>query len=132
LDPALCTPHRKTMISPRIIMNQTLRLAAVMLSAAENGRVYRLIYGSQLAFIRQLNSLGAVTMDAARQFFISRRDSTVTSPQYNFEAWLSWLKGQTLIDITGIGEHAQISLTPTARHFLSWMVAQGASDEKAL
>lgn len=97
-----------------------------LLHAAE--RLYRLIFGSQIAVLNHLNLSGSATEEQIQEFYnrASLRFPGLYS-KYSFKEYLGFLKSQSLI---ATEDNANYTITLAGKMFLQWMVANGISDAK--
>jgi hypothetical protein len=102
-------------------------LAAYQLYHAAE-RLYRLIFGSQLSALKEMNLLGPMNRDKLREFYDA---AAANFPQiydkYPFEAYLGFLRTNRLITSN---DDINFAITNLGREFLQWMVAEGIADTK--
>lgn len=96
-----------------------VRLLAQSQLEAAFERIYNLIFGSQIAGLRELNTRGRVTGNEAREFFKGVKSRFADFYKgYSFEAWLGFLvsnglvvRDQDILQITDLGRDFLIYLT---------------------
>lgn len=91
------------------------------------GRIYNLIFGSQISLLNHLNSSHIETIDSIKFFY----DNAVTKyphlKNYPYENYLSFLQEQGLINIS---DKNKITITSIGRDFLKYLIDMGLSDLK--
>lgn len=109
-----------------------IRLASAQALTAEYERVYRLSYGSQLRFLKQLNVSGRTTLAYAMQFFATHSAPDFEDATYTFEPWLNFLTRSLFVNELNEAGATFLELTARGRGFLTWMIAHRASEDKPL
>lgn len=130
LDSAVRELIEKEPLNPEQKYAWAIRLAANFANTANNERIYRLAYGSQLKLLRQLNLVISMPLTLARDFFEQEKDRSVTLLNYNFEAWIGFLREMQVASIIEVSGDRHVQLTAKGRNFLLWMVQQRAVEEK--
>lgn len=93
-------------------------------------RAYSIVWGSQLAILQHVNTLGetGASMESLKPFYLQ---AAATYPQiyqkYAFEAYMGFLASQMLVEIKK--DHAFITLV--GREFLRWLIGEGRTLYKA-
>lgn len=108
-----------------------IRLAAMFQMLARHEQHYRWIFGSQIAFLKQLNQLVRLTKAQAQAFWKEHAISPQPVPTYTFDNWLAFLTAED-VAVDGEGDEAVLTMTPVGKAFLVWMVQQSAPDAKPL
>jgi hypothetical protein len=96
------------------------------LAAAE--KIYRLIFGSQIALLKALNSATKTDSEMRPFYERAKKKHPKFYGDYPYENWRGFLLGQMLIahdealDVYGINGNG--------RSFLGWITSQGLSEEK--
>lgn len=108
-----------------------VRMAAVQAMLARHEQHYRIIYGSQLAFLRHLNVAIVAPVQNARYFFDTFGTKPPPIPTYTYENWLSFLINTFDIEkyVAPDGQE-MFRLTPTGKAFLMWATEQSVPDQK--
>lgn len=87
-------------------------------------RVYSVIWGSQLAILQHLNTLGnaGAQLESLRPFY---QQASVSYPPlydgYPFESYMAFLTSHMLIEIKG----GSVFITLVGREFLKWLIDEG-------
>lgn len=115
-------------LTPEQRLAWAIRLASIQAMLARHERNYRVIYGSQIAFLKQLNLVETMSVRDAEAFFLAHRAPLVDSPTYTFEAWLRFLRAQEDVHVDDAA--GTVEITPAGRAFLIWMAANSASEFK--
>lgn len=104
------------------------RMYAVVSVERNHERAYRLILGSQLSLLQELNSRGVVPGAVARDNYnsVSQRFPEIYS-NFSFENWIGFLTGTGFVQDQG----ETIGITPLAREFLVYLTANGIPLSKA-
>jgi hypothetical protein len=106
-----------------------IRNLAFNQAIASAERLYRLIFGSQIALLKALNVGTPKTEDEVRQFFErAKRKAPKFYGDYQYETWRDFLLGQAAI--ARDAETGLYGITQNGREFLSWMVGQGIAEDK--
>jgi hypothetical protein len=119
-------------LSPEQRYHWAVRVAASQAMLARHEQHYRLIFGSQIAFLKYVNVAGFVSIADAQRFFDEYKAKDLNNPLYHFQNWLNFMMGAGN-DLEGfVSENAveQVRLTPTGRAFLLWLAAQAAPENK--
>ena len=96
---------------------------------AYSERIYRLIFGSQIAALKFLHENGRRPEVDIRNFFsdAAHRYSDFYGT-YPFEKWVGFMEGQSLI-IRSRNE-ATVEITKSGRGFLIWMTLEAVSEDR--
>jgi hypothetical protein len=102
-------------------------LAATQLFLAAE-RLYRIIFGSQIAVLKHLNLYGPANRVIIQKFYDEAKEKfpQVYNP-YPFESYVNFMKSQNLV-ITP--DDINYSITILGKEFLQWMVVEGRPEEK--
>jgi hypothetical protein len=93
-------------------------------------RIYRMIFGSQIALLKFLNTSGSASRVQLSQYYeVVKTQFPDAYNNYSFEQYLQFLLTQGLI-ATQDNEHYVI--TTGGKEFLRWMIEVGASENKSL
>lgn len=87
---------------------------------------YRLIFGSQIAFLNHLNLFGSQDFASVKSFFDLHGESPAPIPAYNFENWLGFMLSNRDIVLAD----GRYTLTPLGKRFLVWMKEAGVVEQK--
>ncbi|MDE1895804.1 MAG: hypothetical protein KGH91_01885 [Rhodospirillales bacterium] len=88
---------------------------------------YRKAFGSQLLFLRELNSTGAIPIEIARDYFEKQTKSFVQFyKEYGFDGWLTFLIRNGLISHL----HGKVEITPIGNDFVQYLVSQHLPEAK--
>jgi hypothetical protein len=92
--------------------------------------IYRTIFGSQIALLRQLNLTSAKTPADVKSYYyeIAKAQFPALYADYSFEQWVGYLTSWKLIAVTDGG---RFSITEGGREFLKWMTDARATEDKA-
>jgi len=91
--------------------------------------VYRLIFGSQIIFLKRLNTVSGISEADATEFYAAVvQQHPDTFPPEEPERYFSFLFKQGLAVI----EESQYSITDFGREFLAWLVQGGVDEFKTL
>jgi hypothetical protein len=92
-------------------------------------RLYRLIFGSQIAVLKSMNLRGPLDRNQLRSFYdTAAAIYPLVYDKYPFEAYINFLKTNNLIVTT---DDTRYSITHLGKDFLQWMVVESVSDAKA-
>ena len=117
----------KTDIKPEEREPFLLRVLAQSQLEATFERVYGLIFGSQIAGLRGLNTRGRVTVDGAREFFKGVESLYADFYKaYGFEGWLGFLINNGLVTRNG----DILEITDLGRDFLMYLTARRLPENK--
>ena len=106
------------------ILVRHLAIAQLFLYAEQ---VYRTIFGSQIALLKQLNIALSLTRDKLESFYETAKDQfPVVYATYSFDQYLHYLQSWNLIS-TDDNKHYVI--TDEGKAFLQWIVLVGAIDK---
>jgi len=101
---------------------------AVQQAVASAERIYRTIFGSQIAVLRILNSRGTATSGDLEEIYAAARSRFPTLyARYPFQQWLGYFLSQGLLSATG---NEQFTLTIDGKEFLKWMTDVAVTEEK--
>lgn len=105
----------------------TKHLAAMQLVFLAE-RAYRLIFGSQIALLKGLNTAGSAPEDKLRQYYEGVK---TIHPQfyatYPFESYMGFLVSQGLINKNQDGQYF---VTDVGKEFLKWLTDAAVSENK--
>jgi hypothetical protein len=129
--------HFRSMLDQNVgdDIQKKLAWAIRLRSASEANRIhetnYRLMFGSQLKVLRDLNVQIRARLRSFEPLFLSAKSDPITSPFHadrSFEQWMQFLIdiGYVQYVITSVPE--EIELTPFGRNFLVWMASWRASE----
>jgi len=106
-----------------------LTIAADSIAATVYEYTYRVIYGSQLAAVRDLNSSGTVDKDKLKSYFDTAKSLYPAMYETdNFERWLQWLIKAAYLVEERDGDSVQIS--EMGRDFLQFVITRGYAFNK--
>lgn len=88
--------------------------------------VYRVIFGSQIAFLRILHPATRLPRSAAFEAFHSRAMEIPDMAVYGFDNWLAFLRGNGLVNVEG----EAIEITNLGRDFIVYMAKNALPDSK--
>lgn len=88
---------------------------------------YRLIFGSQIAFLKRLHLFGPQPVDSVKEFYEANGAIPPPIPTYTFENWFGWLIESKDVAV----EVDQVFITPLGKRFLQWMTEAAVVDQKA-
>jgi hypothetical protein len=92
---------------------------------------YRLITGSQLNLLLQLNTgLPFKLSDARGIYDNAKTNHPVLYTNFSFEDWINWPKNVGLIQFAEMRPTALVTITPAGRDFLLYLVANGLTGDK--
>jgi hypothetical protein len=116
-----------TAVSAEERVDRLVRLLAESRLEAEFERIYRVIYGSQIAGLRILNMERRVSIEDARKRF---EPIAAAYPEayrdYGFDGWLGFLINTGLVERKG----DMLELSPLGRDFLLFLTARGMREDK--
>lgn len=108
-------------------VNRLIRLLAEARLTAEFERIYRVIYGSQIAGLNALNSEGRVLLEDARRRF---EPVALAHPDLykdgGFDRWLGFLLHTGLVT----RRDEAVELTPLGRDFLVFLTQRGYREDR--
>lgn len=109
-----------------------IRIAGTWWLAARHEVHYRLIYGSQIRFLKYLNLVQKIRYADARNFF-EIDAGPKEDPRITFEAWLGFLMDADDVVVTGDSpDDKTVTIQPLGRAFLAWMVSVAVVELKPL
>jgi len=102
--------------------------ATQALHAAE--RVYRTIFGSQIALLKNMNSTpGAIRREVLQAVYDAAKSRFPDLyASYSFQEWLNYLLTNGLVHTE---DQLQFSITVDGKEFLKWMTDASVSEDKA-
>lgn len=80
--------------------------------------IYNRIFGSQIAGLKQLDTLGPVTIDQARDFFNNSAKQFPALERYGFDSWLGFMLNNELV----VREGDNLKITVYGHDFLMYLV----------
>jgi hypothetical protein len=91
-------------------------------------RLYRIIFGSQIAVLKHLNLYGPANRVIIQKFYDEAKEKfpQVYNP-YPFESYVKFMKSQNLVNTP---DDINYSITILGKEFLLWMVVEGRPEEK--
>jgi len=91
-------------------------------------QVYRIIFGSQIALLKQLNIALSLTRDQLESFYgTAKAQFPLLYDTYSFEQYLHYLQAFNLISTQ---DNKQYFITDEGKAFLQWIVSVGAPESK--
>lgn len=115
-------------------MAWALRIAVAAQVESGHEQTYRLIFGSQISALKQLNTLGPLTLRQAREIFniTAIRNYPETFKDDDFAAWGGYLikRGLVLLEPGEPTDDTKAFLTPLGKDFLHFLVGRGLPDYK--
>jgi len=92
-------------------------------------RLYRLIFGSQIALLKFLNSCGPKSDDEIRAYYNkAKKKYPKFYADYSYESWRKFLLDQVVL--VHDQEKNIYRINGQGREFLTWIVNQGLAEEK--
>jgi hypothetical protein len=93
---------------------------------------YRIIFGSQIFFLKTLNQNAKVERDKAEKIFETARQAHQDLYRnFDFNNWISFLIQAMFIEVQQTSEDGEFfNLTGMGRNFLVWMTNQGVIENK--
>jgi hypothetical protein len=118
---------RRSDVAPDKRLDFVLRLLAQAQIEATFERIYRLIFGSQISGLRELNARRQVTLAEAKQFYdgVAKQYPQVY-PKYSFEEWLGFLRSQGLVS----ANDGKVIMTDMADDFLLYLITRHLPENK--
>ena len=101
-----------------------IRTVAAVAIAIDFDRAYAWIWGSQIAALQALNTVGAngFAVELLRPWYEQAKAQEPARYQgYSFEQWLGFLGGQSLVKVAG----TSVSISLEGREFLQYLIRQG-------
>jgi predicted transcriptional regulator len=93
-------------------------------------QVYRTIFGSQIALLKQLNIALSITRDQIESFYeMAKAQFPVVYATYSFEQYIHYLQSWNLVSTQ---DNKQYAITDEGKAFLQWIVLVGAVENKLL
>ena len=115
-------------------MAWALRIAVVAQVERDHEQTYRLIFGSQIAALKELNVRGALTLDQAREVYAltAMKNHPDTFKPETFEDWGQFLINRGLVIVTPqpATEETRAILTHLGRDFLLFVTGRGLTEYK--
>ena len=107
------------------VLVRHLALTQLFLNAEQ---IYRTIFGSQIALLKQLNIAGSMTRDKLQSFYdTAKAQFPLLYDTYSFEQYLHYLQAFNLIYTQ---DSKQYVITDEGKAFLQWIVTVGAIEIK--
>jgi hypothetical protein len=92
-------------------------------------KIYRVIYGSQILFLDQINSFSSVNNDIAlKEYNKAKEYYSESYKTINFEHWISFLIKRGLCEYEG----STLKITELGTEFLAYLIQNGISKTKIL
>lgn len=111
-----------------------LRIAVAAQVESGHEQTYRLIFGSQIAALKQLNTIGPLTIRQAREVYslTAVRNYPETFKDDDFAAWGGYLinRGLVALEHQEPTDDTKAFLTPLGKDFLHFIVGRGLPDYK--
>lgn len=115
-------------------MAWALRIAVAAQVERDHEQTYRLIFGSQIAALKQLNTLGPLTIRQAREVYslTAVRNYPETFKDEDFAAWGGYLinRGLVVLEHDEPTDDSKVALTHLGKDFLHFLVGRGLPDYK--
>lgn len=115
-------------------MAWALRLTVMAQVERDHEQTYRLIFGSQIAALKELNVRGALTLDQAREVYTltAMKNYPETFKPETFEDWGQFLIGRNLVVVAPqpATEETRAILTHLGRDFLLFVTGRGLTEYK--
>lgn len=115
-------------------MAWALRIAVAAQVERDHEQTYRLIFGSQIAALKQLNTLGPLTIRQAREVYslTAVRNYPETFKDDDFAAWGGYLinRGLVVLEHEEPTDDSKVALTHLGKDFLHFLVGRGLPDYK--
>lgn len=90
-------------------------------------RVYRAIFGTQMAILRRLNEQNTITTEGAKQFYLEHAAKhTEIYETYGFDGWITFLMNENLI----MQHEDKLDISPVGRDFLVYTTIKGMTELK--
>jgi hypothetical protein len=113
---------------PQEVVNVLVRHLAVAQLSLYAEQIYRTIFGSQIALLKQLNIAGSLTRDQLESFYeTAKAQFPLLYATYSFEQYLHYLQVWNLISTQ---DNKHYVITDEGKAFLQWIVIVGASEIK--
>jgi len=114
--------------NPQEAVNVLVSHLAVAQLSLYAEHIYRTIFGSQIALLKQLNVVGSLTRDQIEIFYeTAKAQFPLLYNTYPFEQYLHYLQVFNLIYAQ---DNKQYVITDEGKAFLQWIVSVGASEIK--
>lgn len=115
-------------------MAWALRVAVAAQVERDHEQTYRLIFGSQIAALKELNVRGALTLEQSREVFALtavRNHPDLFKPE-SFDDWGAFLVNRGLVVVTPqpATEETRTILTHLGRDFLMFVTGRGLTEYK--
>lgn len=115
-------------------MAWALRIAVVAQVERDHEQTYRLIFGSQIAALKELNVRGALTLDQAREVYAltAMKNHPDTFKPETFEDWGQFLinRGLVVVAPQPATDETRAILTHLGRDFLMFVTGRGLTEYK--
>lgn len=115
-------------------MAWALRIAVVAQVERDHEQTYRLIFGSQIAALKELNVRGALTLDQAREVYVltAMKNYPETFKAETFEDWGQFLinRGLVVVAPQPATDETRAILTHMGRDFLMFVTGRGLTEYK--
>ncbi len=91
-------------------------------------RVYRTIFGSQIATLKILNTSGTRSREHLKQIYgVAMANFPQLYQNYSFQDWLKFLLSQGLL---GTNDQETFFITDDGKEFLKWITEAGVNENK--
>jgi hypothetical protein len=114
-------------------MAWALRVAAQATIERNHEQIYRIIFGSQIFVLKEINVRGALTVgEAKRVYEMAKQNYPQIYENYPFEAWGGYVIDQGLValDSEHVTDDTRIVLTPAGKDFLFFLTGRGLPENK--
>lgn len=115
-------------------MAWAVRVAVAAQVERDHESTYRLIFGSQIAGLKELNVRGPLTIAQAKEVYnlTAVKSYPDTFKPETFEAWGDYLltRGLVAVEKQPVDDDTRVGLTPLGKDFLMFMTGRGLSEHK--
>ena len=117
-------------VEPQQLVNLLVKHLAVTQLYLRGEGIYRTIFGSQIALLRQLNTTNSLSRAELLPYYEKAKAAFPAQYEnYSFDAYLKYLIGRVLIIAQADQRYA---ITVAGKEFLKWMTEMGLPEDKAL
>ncbi len=115
-------------------MAWAVRIAVAAQVERDHEQTYRLIFGSQITALKELNVRGPITVAQAKEIYALtalRNYPDIFKPE-TFEAWGDYLltRGLVAVERQPVDDDTRAALTPLGKDFLMFLTGRGLSEHK--